>query len=111
MGLPLIPETTPVSEPVSNNPEELFLGPAYPNPGSGMFSLQINVPEDMDTSDLHVGVYDLVGRRISRIPVNGDTVIWDGFDANGAPAPAGSYIITPIHGGVPGNGARVVLVR
>jgi len=105
------PDATPISESIHVTPETLVLGPAYPNPSRGIVTVRLTGSEGVDFSGLHLGVYDMGGRYVSRIPVLGNSAIWDGFDDSGTPVPSGSYFIAPLDRGFTSTGTRVILLK
>ncbi|MDX1428809.1 MAG: ASPIC/UnbV domain-containing protein [Rhodothermales bacterium] len=85
----------------------------YPNPFSLTTTLHIRVPY---ASDIEIGVYDLVGRRI-RALFNGfvqpgrHSITWDGRDDQGSPASSGVYLISLRTDGPRDLVNRLLLVR
>ncbi len=60
------------------------------------FGVTFNLPKENPYSALYI--YDIHGRIVARVPVQGTTAVWRGTNTSGAPVPAGSYIARPTGG-------------
>ncbi|MCZ7556480.1 MAG: Omp28-related outer membrane protein [Bacteroidia bacterium] len=83
-------------------PTETRMHPNYPNPFNPSTSIVVELAED---SDMHVAVYDMLGRVVKTLATGahsagGHVLDWDGTDSNGAAVEAGIYfarMVTPTH--------------
>ena len=80
-----------------------------PSPFRDEVRIQSRLP---DTGPLHLAVYDLSGRRVRslRLEEGATSVVWDGHDRTGRPAPPGVYFLRAMRGGDVETG-RVEKVR
>jgi hypothetical protein len=78
----------------SPQPDGVFLGPATPNPCTGSFSMNWQLPQP---GAFTFSLFDISGRLVSRIDAEGTstgsgTLFFDGLDRSGAPLSAGCYL-------------------
>lgn len=76
-------------------PVATFLGPNYPNPFSGSTMIPLALKE---AGPARLSVFDVNGRLVKTLldgfqPAGGQTVEWDGRDAQGARVSSGFYVI------------------
>ncbi len=78
--------------PVGGDGTTAAFGPPWPNPATGGVRFQVSVPAG---APARLGVYDLAGRLVVSFTYPpGDYVVrWDGTDAGGRRAAAGTYIL------------------
>jgi hypothetical protein len=67
-----------------------------PNPFNPRTSISLDVAASGDR--VEVGVYDALGRRVRNVftgalPGGGHTIVWNGLDDRGRPAPSGTYLL------------------
>ena len=85
-----------------------------PNPTTGSTALLLQSAASLQ--DVHVSVYDVVGREVMRFSV-GDLssgarqVLWDGRDTNGRQVVSGVYHCVAAHSGGGSNVVRLVVLR
>jgi flagellar hook assembly protein FlgD len=84
----------------------------YPNPGSGLTSIDVEVPS---SGLVRASVYDLGGRRIRDLadgilPAGAFHLLWDGRNNEGHAMPAGVYLMraSTVHGSTQ---TRIVRIR
>jgi hypothetical protein len=68
---------------------------SYPNPFVNRLTLVVDVRQ---TAEVDIVIYDLLGRPVRRfggaVVAAGEwSIIWDGYDDEGAPLPAGQYVV------------------
>jgi len=78
-------------------PEEITIQ-AYPNPFNAFTTVVINLPE---TSDVHIEIIDLLGRRVSSLcneslSAGKHSFTWNGSDSDGNTLASGMYILKVI---------------
>ena len=90
-----VPTPTSVLTPEVSRPTQHRLGDAYPNP----FNPAIVIPLDLatDQQEVHLAVYDLLGRRVRQLwdeplRMGRHRFVWDGRDAAGKVVATGIYI-------------------
>jgi hypothetical protein len=79
----------------AERPEELMLGPVYPNPSSGEVTVEVAVPEAMN---VRVELFNVLGQQVGllhsgELTAGVHELRWDGRTASGAEAASGVYLI------------------
>ena len=77
-------------------PVVFTLGAPAPNPSHGATHLAYAIPAGRPGAQITLAVHDIAGRLVRTLvragePGQGGSVTWDGNDAQGAPAPSGTY--------------------
>jgi len=93
-------------------PRQFTLVQAWPNPFNSGTMVAVHLPE---RGDLHVRVYDLLGRRVTQLAAGvygaGEhRLVWQGRDDSGRPVASGVYFIQGEFGGLQ-EVRRIVLMR
>jgi CubicO group peptidase (beta-lactamase class C family) len=84
-----------VPDDLPETPALVYLGPCYPNPFNPLTTISLSFARDRRAE---VGVYDLLGHRVS-VLANGEftagaySLTWNGLDAAGRAMPSGTYIV------------------
>lgn|GEM_PF-3101107 len=99
-------------KPLNVTPIGYALLPAYPNPFNPTTTIRFNVPE---AGDVRLTVYDLLGRRVTRLLEAGvepglHTILWNGQDFSGQRVSSGVYFVTMRSGTFTAT-RRVVLLQ
>ncbi len=82
---------------------------AAPNPSRGR--VEIRIPRAPAGQAARAEIYDVTGRRIREIDGIASGLVWDGRDAEGRPAPAGTYFARVRTASGAEASARMVLIR
>jgi hypothetical protein len=84
----------------------------WPNPSSGAATFRFGAAH---SGPVVLAIHDLRGRRLRELvaPGGSDAIefMWDGRDADGHPAPAGTYLARVMSGTETGRATRFVLLR
>ncbi len=70
-------------------PAAIEITGAWPNPFNA--AIEIGFSEYLENAI--VSIYDVMGNRLTEIPVNGTSIHWDGLTSAGAQLPSGIYMI------------------
>jgi hypothetical protein len=94
----------PLPEPSPSPPSKMRVGPATPNPFSGILGVPVEVPVSAAGSRVQVLVFDARGTLVTRL-YDGDApggrlfVRWDGLDSRGRGVASGVYWFVAESGG------------
>lgn len=72
---------------------------AYPNPFRNKLTIAFNIPENVDSEQVIIRIYNVTGQVVKEIEVSAGMAgqefkfVWDKSDTNGSSIPAGQYIV------------------
>jgi hypothetical protein len=81
-----------------------------PNPSHVPDPVRLRLTDRASSDRSGISVSDAAGRSITRLPILGLEMIWDGRDVEGRPLPSGTYWVR-VEGPSGGRATRVVRVR